>query len=140
MTVKFKIGFTVDAQTMFEMIAKFLPIDALSVEEVVERPPQPKLMMAHSQPQLAPRPKLAEFMPKGRKKRPPKPVDLDRGINKIILDMLSDGKPRTPAELKAAIAAGKYSPNSLGSRMGQLVRDGYVMQPDYGLYQKGKNA
>lgn len=38
MSVKFKLGFTVSAETLFTLLSKMLPIDDLSVEEVVEPP------------------------------------------------------------------------------------------------------
>jgi hypothetical protein len=38
MAVKFKIGFTIDAETLFGIMAKFLPLEDLAVEEVAERP------------------------------------------------------------------------------------------------------
>ena len=38
MSVKFKIGFTVPAETLFGMMAKFLPIEDLHVEEVIDHP------------------------------------------------------------------------------------------------------
>jgi hypothetical protein len=41
MTVKFRIGFQIDAETLFGIIAKFLPLENMSVEEVVERPERP---------------------------------------------------------------------------------------------------
>jgi hypothetical protein len=137
MPVKFKIGFQIDAETLFSIVAKFLPLDNLSVEEVIERPhpaPQPRIA-GYPQPT-----KLA----KPQKRRPGHrrthtPPKLDKGVNKIILDALADGNTHPPSELKAAIKAGGYSPHSLGSRMGQLIRDGHVVQPDYGVYAKGKS-
>ena len=41
MSVKFKLGFTVSAETLFTLMSKLLPIEDLSVEEVIERPPVP---------------------------------------------------------------------------------------------------
>jgi hypothetical protein len=142
MPVKFKIGFEMDAETLFGIIAKFVPLENLSVEEVVERP--------HVVPRIAPEPNTSEGRPKplklvrasrnGRKPytRHPRQIDLKTGLNFIILDALSDGENHTPTELKAAIAKTAYSPNSLASRMAQLIRDGHVVQADYGSYKLGK--
>ena len=136
MPVKFKIGFEMDAETLFGIIAKFVPLENLSVEEVVERP--------HVVPRIAPepKPKLVHVnqTKRGRKAytRRPREIDLKTGLNFIILDALSDGENHTPTQLKAAIAKTAYSPNSLGSRMAQLIRDGHVVQADYGSYKLGK--
>ena len=35
MSVKFKLGFTVSAETLFGLLSKMLPIEDLSVEEVL---------------------------------------------------------------------------------------------------------
>lgn len=136
MSVKFKIGFEVDAQTMFGIMAKFLPFENLHVEEIVERPKPialPKLKLV--------KPNGAKAKPNGEKtfKRRFRAIDLKTGINAIILDALADGKPHTPTELRDAInATGKFSPNSLGSRMVQLIRDGHVAKHADGQYVLGK--
>lgn len=133
MTVKFKIGFQVDAETLFSLIAKFVPIEHLSVEEVFERPP--------SAPKLTHQPKLMAPKLKGVKKhrRHATGPMLDAGLNRIILDALADGEPHPPIHLKAAILkAGGYSTDSLSSRLASLIKQGHVIQPDYGLYQLGK--
>ena len=38
MNMKFKIGFTIDGETLFGMLSKMLPIESLSVEEIVPKP------------------------------------------------------------------------------------------------------
>jgi hypothetical protein len=35
--VKFKIGFTIESETLFFMMSKFLPVNDLHVEEIVDR-------------------------------------------------------------------------------------------------------
>jgi hypothetical protein len=131
MSVKYKIGFTMDAETLFGLLSKFLPIEHLSVEEVFERPapPTPKLTVA---PRLvAPKP-----TPKLKLKRASRGPLLDAGLNRIILDALADGEPHSPIDLKTAILkAGGYSADSLSSRLAGLVERGYVIKPDYGAYQ-----
>ena len=130
MTVKFKIGFQIDAETLFGIIAKFLPLDNLSVEEVVERP------HAHT-PRLAAAPKLAA--PKPKLKRNSKPPNLERGINAIILGALVDGEPHPPIDMKNAIIAhGGYSPDSLSSRLVSLIQQGHVVRAGHGKYAKSK--
>jgi hypothetical protein len=133
MPVKFKIGFQIDAETLFSIIAKFIPLDNLTVEEVFERP-----HAEHAQPRLAAAPRLIKAA-KQKRKRASKSVDLNTGINRIILEALADGQPHPPIDLKNAIKAGGYSPHSLGSRMQTLLREGYVIKPDHGVYQIGRS-
>jgi predicted DNA-binding protein YlxM (UPF0122 family) len=38
MSVKFQIGFTITSETLFAMMSKFLPIEDLSVQEILEQP------------------------------------------------------------------------------------------------------
>ena len=92
--VKFKIGFEIGAETLFGMLSKMLPIDNLHVEEIVEPPPRFNLKAQVEKlgadsllpPKFAPR-------KKPRAKRSGRAVDLKAGINRIIVEVLSDGLP-----------------------------------------------
>ena len=41
MTIKYKLAFTIDSETLFGILSKFLPVQDLSVEEVPDVPPVP---------------------------------------------------------------------------------------------------
>ena len=127
-SVKFKIGFTIPAETLFGLVAKFLPIEDLSVEEVVQRalPATPKAskivaLVARREP--------------GRKRVNLRSMSLEAGVNKLILVVLADGKPHTATECKPSIQAAGYSPNGIGSRLNRLREKGVVFQPEIGLWQ-----
>ena len=123
MAVKFKIGFVIDGETLFGLISKFLPLENLSVEEVVARP--------HP---VAPR--LATPQPKLKRRRRTKGIDLENGLNAIILRILSDGEPHALKEVEQAIAAtGKFSPNSLGSRITALFNHGMIERASPGHWR-----
>ena len=80
MTVKFKVGFTMSAETLFGIIAKFLPVEDLHVEEVPPDvlPYQPSARLAHE----------------GRSGRTARRrIKLDQGANGFITRALADGKP-----------------------------------------------
>ena len=113
MSVKFKVGFTMSAETLFRIIAKFVPVEDLEVEEIVRRvepTPKPKLIANHK-----PKPfKRASLGP-----------DLKKGINGIILAALSDG-PKRANDLQPKVAAAGYSRNSINSRLEELRRAGVV--------------
>jgi len=125
MTIKYKLGFTIDSETLFGIMAKFLPIQDLSVEEVVERPvPDPAIRFDK------------RFdLPKPKQKRGDgtgKNVDLTRGVNAIIMAVLLDGKKHSPLELRDAMAKTAYSPSGLGSRLERLRHFGYIHNPRKG--------
>jgi hypothetical protein len=113
MIVKYKIAFTMDAETLFGLMSKMLPIENLSVEELVEH--QPKLPIAHA----------VKHITTKRKKR--SSLRLDRGINGIILTAMSD-KPVRAIEIRPKIVAAGFSGNSLTSRM-QFLQEHGVIEP-----------
>jgi hypothetical protein len=118
MSVKFKIGFTMDAETLFSMISKFLPVQDLHVEEVIERP-APEFV-----PSIKPK-SITQYKPK-QKRRSSKPLDLKVGINRIIIEAMADGEPHRAVEFKPLLEKGGYSPNSVGSRLQNLEYHGIV--------------
>lgn len=120
--IKYKIGFTVPAEVLFGMIAKFLPIEDLAVEEIVDHPPAPG----------KPLPKIAQMVshaskhkPK-RAKRAGKGPNLKEGINGILMSVLEDGAPQRAIELEKPLKAAGFSPNSVGSRLQNLRNHGVV--------------
>ena len=62
-------------------------------------------------------------------------MDLTTGINRIIMDALSDGKFHRAVEMKLALKAGGYSENSVGSRLQNLERHGVVEQIGDGTWR-----
>src|SRR4029077_19685249 len=131
MPVKFKLGFTIDAQTLFGIMAKVLPIEDLNVEEVMDRPAPPPLPHDWSpgwNKQIAKPERVKHKRVGGQGKN----VDLTRGVNAIIMAVLLDGKKHAPAELTEAIAKTTYSPSGLGSRLERLRRYGFIHNPRKG--------
>jgi hypothetical protein len=133
--MKFKVGFTMSAETLFGLIAKMLPLDDLQVEEVAERLPAAKVE------------KITQLSgPKNRPKKPPRPRGnryskgpiLDGGCNKIVMDLLSDGKMHRAYELKSLFEASGYSPSGVGSRLDKLRDANIIHQPEFGFWQIGE--
>jgi hypothetical protein len=130
MTVKFKVGFTIDGQTMFAMISKFLPIENLIVEEMIDQ----------SRLDLQPVPPGAMKILAAAKKRPkynrksPGP-DLTRGINAIIIGLLRDGKTHRAQELRPLLKAQGYSDSSVSSRLEELHKQGVVKHMGNGTWK-----
>lgn len=133
MPVKFKIGFMIDAETLFGIVAKFLPLENLTVEEMVERDAPP------GQPRL---PKIAAMVAKAKptRARPGirKTINLDEGVNAVIMHMLADGEAHRFHELTQAMKAAGYSSTGLGSRLVRLLEHGFVIRLKPGEYRLGK--
>lgn len=129
MPVKFKIGFMIDAETLFSILAKFLPLENLSVEEVVERhhAPTPRL------PQVA-KPQLAKRTMK-RAARSRGGLNLDEGVNGAIMRVLADGEPHRYAELKSAVNAAGYAGSGIGSRIERLHAHNAVERVSTGFWR-----
>jgi hypothetical protein len=119
--VKFRLGFTVSAETLFALMSKVLPIDDLSVEEVMDRPRPPSAL-----------PERKKLPRKAYAKRVSKGLNLNEGINGIILTAMSDGLAHRAADLQPLVKAAGFSPNSVGSRLQALREHGVVKQLDNG--------
>ena len=131
MTVKFKVGFTMSAETLFSIIAKFLPIEDLQVEEVPELKTIKHEKIARLSEPQAPRP------PRPRGNRHNGPI-LEGGANGVVMKLLSDGQPHRAGELKPLFEAAGYSPSGVGSRLDKLREANVVHQPEPGLWQIGE--
>ena len=127
MKVKYQIGFTVDAETLFGLIAKFLPFEDLHVEEIVPHAPRPQKLAAPM------------AMQRTMKRAPRKrgyPINLNDGVNGVIMGVLADGQPHRYAELKVAVTAAGYAGSGIGSRMERLHAHKAIAKTDYGLWRK----
>lgn len=129
MSVKFKIGMTISAETLFGILAKFLPVEHLHIEEVVDHPvPPPTPAWAQSLKLNKPKLPLLRKTPKSPKKKRKAsiPMSLTKGINAIIMAELAHGMARYVNDLKPALIKGGYSGNSAGSRLNRLLEHGVV--------------
>lgn len=129
MTVKYRIGFQIDAETLFGLIAKFLPLDNLSVEEVVERhAPMPR------QAKLAPPKKAA------KQKRAPRragyALNIVDGVNGVIMAALADGEPHRFQALANLVAEAGYARTGIGSKLTRLLEHKFVIREGPGLWRK----
>jgi hypothetical protein len=131
--VKFKISFTIDAKTLFAYLSQALPtLENLNVEEIFEK------SQIIEKKQITEKELISSATDKQIKRRKKKIVErqfrIDFGLNKIIVDFLSDGKPHGHSELEL-IDVKEYSQSSIGSRLAALKEYGVIWQPDYGEYQ-----
>jgi hypothetical protein len=132
MSVKFRLGFTVEAETMFSLMAKLLPIEDLSVEELREPPRRVSFS-----PNTFAAPKLAK--PK-RASPPIRPyaINLKKGMNAIVLQLMSDGEPHRFREIGEALKAANFSGNGVGNLLKRLIKYNLIEQNGEGVYRAAK--
>jgi hypothetical protein len=118
--VKFKIGFIIDAETMFSMLSKFLPVDQLTVEEMAPAQHTPRI--------------VAQVAPNKSKQIRTRPPNLKGGINRIILEALADGQSHTAASLEPLLIKAGFSRNSASSRLQSLKANGLVRRTGTGTW------
>jgi hypothetical protein len=114
MSIKFRVGFDIDSETLFGMIAKMLPIENLAVEELAPAKAEPVTRIPHLKMSLA------------RRRRPNPGPDLKAGINRIIVEMLANGKTLRAVDFEAQVERGGYTANSVSSRLDRLKAHGVV--------------
>jgi hypothetical protein len=125
MTVKFKIGFTIGADTLFGLMSKMLPIEDLEVEELPVKPTlaERAIAIAHRKPQH-----------KKLKRASPGP-NLEKGVNGVIMAALSDG-PKRAIEIQPKVVAAGFSANSVTSRLEELRKYGVIERNNDGMWRK----
>lgn len=131
---KYKIGFVGEAEVLFAMMAKLLPIDHVTVEEVAPPTPTPRPTRVLAQ-QLVRHLDAPKAKPKQYKREPSIPMDLTKGINRIILEALAHGMARPATDFKPLLKRGGFSANSVGSRLQKLEVKGVVERMGDGTWR-----
>jgi hypothetical protein len=127
MPVKFKLGFTIDAETLFGIMSKFLPVTDLVVEELVEqRGFDPLADRTHHH---LPKPKRA---PQVRRNNGIA-MDIHSGANAVIMAAFSDGEKHAGADCFTAMKAAGYATNGIYNKFKRLQRHG-ILDTHKGLW------
>jgi hypothetical protein len=121
--VKFKVGFTIGSETLFAMIAKMLPIEDVSIEELAPIKADRVITGIRAHPQIA-----------RKKKRDRGGPRLNMGINAIIMAELKEG-PKREIEMRPKIKAAGFSENSTSSRLEALRGHGVVTRVGDGRWK-----
>jgi len=129
--MKLRIGFTIEAEALFGLMAKMLPLDDLNVEEL---PPERQREPAIRASKIAQLAAARKAPPRGKKPRV-RSHGLNQGANRVLMELLADGQPHRAAEAKPLMRAAGFADNSIGSRLGALREKGHIFQPQYGLWQ-----
>jgi hypothetical protein len=128
MTIKYKLGFTIDSEVMFMLLSKFLPIQDLSVEEVVVPVPDPAIRFDKRFDLPKPKRKQEARHGGGGAR-----LDLTRGVNAIVIAALADGQGRSQAHIKEAVSLTPYSVAGVGSKLARLLEMD-IIQKHKGMY------
>jgi hypothetical protein len=140
--VKFKVAFTIDAETLFSYVSKFMPglID-LNVEEIFDVPKTTIQSSTDMQRKLeylrgpSTKSKIAQLVVR-KKVIPNRKIQLNKGVNKAIMNALSDNKPHKAIDIKNAMEAAGFKGTGSGSKLSKLKSKNIVFQPDIGLWQR----
>lgn len=125
MTVKFQVGFTIDAETLFGLIAKFLPVENLAVEEVIERKPAPIPRIANAAL------KKQKPYPRTPRNRPATGGERFAGVRPLF----GHGPVRL-SDIRQAFRDQGFSANGLSSAVTQWLKGGLIERvgDEPGLY------
>ena len=127
MSVKFRVGLTIDGETLFALMAKMLPIEDLSVKEL---PPEPTL----TERAFAVNKITRHAITASKRSRRSASVRLDKGINKVLVDALTE-RPMRALELQPLVKEAGWSGNSVNSRLESLRLKGFVTRISEGRWQ-----
>ena len=133
--IKYRLNFTLPAETLFALMAKMLPIEDLSVEEIVEHAPPaaPAKLKPPQQAQLAkPKRRRATRTPESYA------LNLKEGVNGILMGILEDGQVHETAVFKPAMKSRGYAEAGTSSALAKLLKRGIVFQPEFGAWQLTK--
>lgn len=139
--IKYRLGFTMSAETLFALMAKVLPIEDLSVEEIAPTPVREK-RITHD-PAIRFDKRFDAPKPKRKRKFGTRAPDsykpnLEAGTNAIILKVLADGQIHRTREIKDGYAAGGYNPNGTGSSIERMRKWGVIERVGEGQWRLTK--
>ena len=138
--IKYRLGFTMSAETLFALMAKVLPIEDLSVEEIAPTPVREKRITHDPAIRFdkrfdAPKPKLKR---KFGARAPGYKPNLEAGTNAIILKVLADGQIHRTREIKDGFLAAGYNPNGTGSSIERQRKWGLIEKAGIGQWRLTK--
>lgn len=119
MTVKYRLNFVMSADTLFGLLARVLPIEELSVEEIAPTPVRTLRVERLPKPKPKPQPQRARRVSGYA-------ANLEAGTNAAILKVLADGQTHRTREIKDAFLAAGYNPNGTGSSISRQQKWGLI--------------
>ena len=128
--MKFKLGFTVQAETLLMMMSKFLPIEDLHVEEILDAPIKQQSIVA----------KLIEKA-KIDKPKAPRKVMFKHESGKSLKDFIHDYISQNPKHIASWHEMSKYSvtlgynKSSINNAVARLEKEGKIQRTAPGKYR-----
>jgi hypothetical protein len=132
--VKYEIKIRITPEEFMKMTMRYLPFEIISAGEIEETPtPPPEPAIRFDKRFDLPKPKVDRPHKRYARRPPTRPMRLDLGMNRIIVEALKERSHRL-VELKRLIVQGGFSESSLGSRLDKLREKGIVEPAGNGLW------
>jgi hypothetical protein len=130
--VKFKIGFTIPSETLFSMVAKFLPIEDLHVEEIMEQ--QPKIIQSKIAKLIATMPD-EKISTERKKYRTSFKHPSGKTLPELVIEFMekSKGDLTWAAMSKFAQSIG-YEKSSINNAVARLIERNLIEKKSAGIY------
>jgi hypothetical protein len=132
---KYKIGFTIQAETLFAMMAKMLPIDDVKIQEFIESPPEKQSKVAQQviaalgAPQQGKSKEKHFYHPSGKT------------CQDFILEFLQKRPSATWAEMSHFLVSLGYNKSSVNNAVSRLVEKKFIERVTTGVYRMaGKHS
>jgi len=132
--VKYEIKIRITPEEFMKMTMRYLPFEVVSAGEIEETPTsRPDPAIRFDKRFDLPKPKPDRPHKRYARRLPTRPMRLDVGINRIIVEALKNRSHR-PVELRLLLEQGGFSGGSLGSRLNKLREKGIVEPAGDGLW------
>lgn len=132
--VKFKIGFTIPAETLFGMMSKFLPIEDLHVEELMEQPQQPQIKQARIAKLIAAMPDN-QIKKERKKHRQPFKHPSGRVLTDFVKEFVEKAKGDVSwASMSKFTQQLGYEKSSINNAVSRLIEKGILERRGSGVY------
>jgi hypothetical protein len=124
--VKIEMKIRITPEELMKMTARYLPFEIVSAGEIIEKP----------LPKAPPAVVALTNQPKAQKQRKKhhRGLDLSRGMNKIIIEVLTVGQVKTRS-IKDALVAGGFADNSITGQLNRMEKYGVVRRAGFGIWE-----
>jgi len=135
--VKYEIKIRITPEEFMKMTMRYLPFEIISAGEIEETPaPRPNPAIRFDERFDLPKPKPDRPHKRYATRPPTRPMRLDVGINRIIVEALKE-RPHRAVELRPLLKKGGFSEGSLSSRLDKLRNKDIVEQVGDGTWRLG---
>lgn len=130
-SVKFKVGFTIQAETLFSIIAKMLPIENLHVEEIIEH------QEIKTQSRIA---KLVAKMPQVKDSTRRFVHPTGKRVQDFIVEFMEKQSTANWKELSDLIESQGYHKSSINNGLNRLIEAKIIKRTGVGMYKLEKKT